>query len=89
MTSEEFTEWSVMFSAEELHPSAERMRHAQLVAALHNGPVPRVDKRRWKANDFLSNPWETPAPAAKRRLTASQIATQVASINATRHRRGQ
>jgi hypothetical protein len=46
MTSEEFTEWSVMFNAEEMHPSSQRMRHAQLVAALHNGSMPRVDKKR-------------------------------------------
>jgi hypothetical protein len=82
MSAEEFAEWSVMFSAEELHPSAERFRHAQVMAALHNGPLTRKSKKLWDAAEFMRDGWK--APEAKKRMTPAQVARQVASINSVR-----
>lgn len=87
MSSEEFEEWSVMFSAEELHPAADRIRHAQLLAALHNGPLTRRAKKLWGATEFLHDRWEAPKDKP-RRLTPAQVAAQVASFNAMRRKRG-
>lgn len=75
-----------MFSAEELHPAADRVRHAQVIAALQNGPLTRKYKKLWVAADFIRDPWEPPKPKA--RLTAAQIAQQVASVNAMRRSGG-
>lgn len=84
MSAEEFGEWQAMFTREQLHPAAERMRHAQLLAATHNGALRKPDKTLWKASQFLdTEPWqiedhepESPQP------TPQQLAAQVASINA-------
>jgi hypothetical protein len=75
-----------MFSAEELHPRSDRLRHAQLLAALHNGPLMRKGgKKFWSTTEFLDDPWSK--PAGKVKLTAAQLAAQAASINATRRSR--
>jgi hypothetical protein len=86
MSAEEFAEWFVMFTAEELHPSADRLRHAQMLAALHNGPLTRRGKRLWAPSEFLRDPWEQPKP--KVRPSRAQIAAQVAQANAIRRRNG-
>lgn len=89
MSAEEFEEWSVMFNAEDLHPAAARIRHAQLLAALHNGPLTRKGKKLWLVTEFLRDPWSETLDAAPRRLTAAQVKEQVATINATwRGKRG-
>jgi hypothetical protein len=86
VSAEEFAEWSEMFSAEELHPNAERVRHAQLLAALANGELRHPSKKMFAAQDFMRDPWKKPEP--KVRLTAAQVAAQVSSINASRRNRG-
>jgi hypothetical protein len=85
MSAEEFAEWSVMFTAEELHPAADRMRHAQLLAAMQNGQLTRKSKKLWTAGDFMRDPW-APAPV-KKTLSPAQVAAQVASFNASRRSR--
>jgi hypothetical protein len=77
MSAQEFGEWKAMFTAEELHPAADRLRHAQLIAAVHTGEIHRKDKRPWTAADFMdSDPWAVREPAAQ-----PSIEAQVASIN--------
>jgi hypothetical protein len=64
MSAEEFGEWKAFYAAEDLYPAAQRLRHAQLVAAIHNGELQRQDKRLWSATDFMPpDPW-APPPAA-------------------------
>jgi len=42
----------------------DRLHHAQLMAALLNGPSQRQDKRAWQASDFMpADPWAPPPPA--------------------------
>ena len=85
ISAEEFGEWKAIFSKEQLHPAADRMRHAQLMAAGHNGPLVKRDKSTWSTAQFMgSDPWElvdeaveAPAP------TSQQIAAEVARINAS------
>ncbi len=81
MSVEEFLEWQVMYQAEGLTPGAQRQQHAQLLAALHNGPLTRRDKALWKTGQFIgADPWRRAAVAAA--PTAESIAAQVAAINA-------
>ncbi|MBL0918043.1 MAG: hypothetical protein IBJ14_05030 [Hydrogenophaga sp.] len=81
MSAEEFLEWQVMYQAEGLTPGAQRLRHAQLLAAMHNGPLGRRDKTLWKPGQFVSSdPWRRAAVVAA--PTAESIAAQVAAINA-------
>lgn len=84
MSAEEFGEWQVMFTREQLHPAAERLRHAQLLAATHNGALRKVDRTRWQTSQFLDvEPWQIDEQAAEpAQPTAQQLAAQVASINA-------
>jgi hypothetical protein len=82
MSAQEFAQWSVMFTAEELHPSAGRLRHAQVMAALHNGPLTRKGNKLWETQEFMRDPWA--APKAKPKFTPAQIAAQVASLNSSR-----
>ncbi|MDP3625016.1 MAG: hypothetical protein Q8S12_00350 [Hydrogenophaga sp.] len=85
ISAEEFGEWKAFFSKEQLHPAAARMRHAQLMAALHNGALVKRDKTTWTSAQFMSaDPWvieeETAEAAAP---TPAQIAAEVARINAS------
>ncbi|MDP3797404.1 MAG: hypothetical protein Q8R06_09675 [Polaromonas sp.] len=81
MSAEEFGEWMVFYQHEQLHPGVERLRHAQLLAAHHNGPFMRQDKQIWQAHHLLPpEPWT--APPAPPEVTALTLAEQVARINA-------
>lgn len=85
MSAEEFGEWKAIFSKEQLHPVAERMRHAQLMAAEHNGPMVKRDKSAWQAPQFMgTDPWEMAEEAIEVIApTSQQIAAEVARINAS------
>lgn len=84
MSALEFGQWITYFEREQLHPAADRQRHAQLLTAAHNGPLSRRDGAHWLPTMFMpTDPWdpqeiqvEPPQP------TAQQIAAQVASLNA-------
>jgi hypothetical protein len=84
MSAEEFGEWQAMFTREQLHPAAERMRHAQLLAAIHNGELRKHDKSLWSASQFIDlEPWRFAEQESEPvQPTAQQLAAQVASINA-------
>lgn len=64
-----------MFKAEELHPGADRLFYAQLLAAVQNGPVRKSSSKvLWKASDFMNaTPWPLPQLAAKPRSLQSQV----------------
>lgn len=77
MSAQEFGEWRATFTAEDLHPAADRLRHAQLIAAIHNGEWKRQDKRPWAASDFmLADPWAEPEVPPK-----VSVVDQVNAIN--------
>ncbi|MGH6625141.1 MAG: phage tail assembly protein T [Burkholderiaceae bacterium] len=81
MTAHEFGEWQVYFRNEQQHPAADRLHHAQLLAAAHNGPLSRPDKRLWRAADLMPpDPW-APAPPEPAPPTPADIAAQVDAIN--------
>lgn len=71
----------VFFEREQLHPAADRFRHAQQLAAQHNGPLSRNDKQCWQTSHLLPpDPWVPPPPPAPE-LTPATLAAQVARIN--------
>jgi predicted TIM-barrel fold metal-dependent hydrolase len=86
MSALEFGQWITFFEHEQLHPAADRMRHAQQLAAAHNGPLSRRDGAHWAASMFMPpNPWAPPqAQGASEPAppTAQQLADQVAALNA-------
>ncbi len=87
MSAEEFEEWRVMFANEELHPRVNALRHAQLLAAIHNGQWRRKDKKPWTSPDFIkADPW-APPPAKKPPPSPAQLMAQVASMNASRRKK--
>ncbi len=66
-----------MFTAEELHPAADRLRHAQIIAAIHNGEIRRKNKLPWTASDFMQqDPWAVQEPEAQ-----PSLESQVDAIN--------
>lgn len=80
MSAAEFLEWQVMYQAEGLAPAAGRLQHAQVLAALHNGPLTRRDKALWRTGQFmLADPWRQ--AAVQTAPTAESIAAQVAVLN--------
>ena len=81
MTAQEFGEWEAFFLAEQLHPSAQRVRYARLLAAVHNGPVTRPGvSDLFTSADFLpADPWAEPVvfPQAPPDLAAGERVTLV------------
>lgn len=71
-----------MFQAEELHPAAERQRHAQVLAATYTGPAARRDRRAWTTADFIADPWAVTARPA----TRAEISAQARVWNGARRR---
>jgi hypothetical protein len=89
LTAEEFEEWRVMFAVEQLHPALDAQRHAQLLAAAHNGPLTRKDKKMWRPAEFVDfDPWAKPKAHAKRSAqpTPAQLEAQVKALNGARRK---
>jgi hypothetical protein len=82
MSALEFGEWFVYLSREELLPEAERIRHAQLRAAVYTGPAKAPDAARgWSYTDLTEpNAWPPIAPP----MPPKSIAQQVAELNGMR-----
>lgn len=82
MSAKEFGEWNTLFALEGLSLAAERLRHAQLLAAVHNGPLTRQDKSLWRAADLLPpDPWAPQEESDTSPPTPAQLAAQVDHIN--------
>lgn len=73
LSAQEFVRWSLWLHAEQVGPHWDRLRHAELMAAVHNGTnVKHRESRPFSALDFfLADPWAPPpAPVA---MTAAQV----------------
>lgn len=65
LSAQEFTRWCVWLEAEQIGPEWDALRHAELLAALHNGPMKRADgtSRPFTVREFLRrDPWAPPPP---------------------------
>jgi hypothetical protein len=82
MSAQEFGEWMVFFEREQLHPAADLFRHAQLIAAAHNGPLSRTDKQLWQTSHLLAADAWAPAEPEPAPPSLQTLAAQVAAINA-------
>lgn len=83
MSAQEFGEWMIFFDREQLMPDAQRLSHAQTLAALHNGPLTRKDGAMWNCTQLLPlDPWAPPQADTPSEPTPEQLAAQVAAINA-------
>lgn len=63
LSAQEFHEWAAWLDAQRIGPRWDAMRHAELLAAAHNGALRRHDSRLWAVADFMPpDPWgEQPA----------------------------
>lgn len=79
MSAQEFREWFVYMSREQLQPEFERIRHAQLRADLLTGPaVPPAGQGGWSYTEFVDlDPW-APEPEP---LTTVSLREQVEALN--------
>lgn len=75
LSAQEFARWQVWLAAEQRTPAAQAARHAQLLAAAHNGGAfQRKGGGPWTAADFeRADPW-----AVLRELTPQQMAERLA-----------
>lgn len=65
LSAREFAEWQIIFQREQLHPSFERLRHAQLLAAVLTGASKRKGGKAWSPSDFMPvDSWAPTVPAA-------------------------
>ena len=63
MSAQEFGEWFVYMSREQLHPEIERIRHAQLRADIRSGPsTPAFRQGGWEYTDFVDLDAWAPEP---------------------------
>lgn len=82
MSAQEFGEWITFLQHEQLTPQAGRQRHAQQIAAAHNGPLTRRDEALWQTSHFVPpDPWAPPAPPPAPD-SAATLQQQVAALNA-------
>lgn len=64
MSAREFAQWCAWMAAERIGPAWDRLRHAQLLAAVYGGPAERKGGGTFKPADFMGpDPWED-EPAA-------------------------
>jgi len=74
MSAQEFEEWKVYCRHEQLHPGVDRLRHAQLLAAISQGEIRRRGGKAWTAGDFMkAAPWQPPPLPSARLSAAKQI----------------
>ena len=66
--------------AHHVGPQWAALRHAELLAALHNGALLKPDKKPFRALDFMPpDPW-APAPPPPAVATAQDLAAQLAAL---------
>lgn len=73
-----------MFAMEQLHPSTHRLRQAQLLGAVMNGPVQRASKRPFAAGELMgADPWQAARKVhePRRLATFQQLKAQVSQLN--------
>jgi hypothetical protein len=70
MSASEFGRWRAFFEQEPVGPGVSMAQWAELMAALHNGPLRKASKALWTAADFTRAPW-APPPAAPKPATGA------------------
>lgn len=64
MSAQEFMHWQAWLRAEQVGPEWDRLRHAEVMAAVHNGACERKGGGAFTAVDFLpKDAWHLPAAA--------------------------
>jgi hypothetical protein len=75
MSAQEFAHWQEWLRTERVGPEFDAIRHAELLAATHNGASTKRGGGHWLAADFLpeTDPWaEPPAPVPAADAAASE-----------------
>ncbi len=77
MSAQEFAHWQEWLRTERVGPEFDAIRHAELLAATHNGASTKRGGGLWLAADFLpeADPWaEPPPPMAAAEAAAAEAA---------------
>jgi hypothetical protein len=82
MSASEFGTWLAFFEEEAIGPGVHVALWAELMAALHNGPATRKDKRRWQPEDFARPRWAPPAAPVKASTKGSAARAHIAALKA-------
>lgn len=84
LSGQEFARWQAWMHAERMTPEWGHLRHAELVAAMHNsGHVKHKDGRLFAARDFMPrDPWAASPALTPEEELAQQQAEFDATINA-------
>lgn len=71
LSAQAFTRWQLWLHTEQATPAYQAIRHAQLLAALHNGPMVRKDKQPFTPADFWRDPWAPESASEPDTFTAA------------------
>lgn len=84
LTGQEFARWQAWMQAERVGPEWVNLRHAELVAAMHNsGQVKHKDGRLFTAGDFMPrDPWAHQPELTPEQQLAKQQAEYDAMLRA-------
>lgn len=63
----EFVEWTIFMQEEGLLPAVHDARHAEVLAALHNGALMKRSRQFWEPKEFLRERWKPRQEAGERR----------------------
>lgn len=80
MSAQEFVRWQVWLDAHRIGTGWDALRHAEQLAAAHNGALVKRDKTPWRAADFMpADPWaaQQPPPTV---ASAQDLAAQIAAL---------
>jgi hypothetical protein len=83
MSSGEFGLWLEFMATEEVGADHDRGRWAVMLAALHNGPMIRRDKKQWRAREFAPPIWTpraAPAPPPTKEQAQAAIKDFAAAL---------
>lgn len=84
MSALEFSHWCTWMSRERVGPAWDRLRHAEILAAIYNGASTRAGGGAFGPADFLPpDPWQEPAAApSTKEEEARLLRAQVARLEA-------
>lgn len=74
MPAAEFADWQRWLEAERVGAHWERRRHAELMAATHNGACTKAGGGLFDPSDFLHDPWAAERPPAGREAITRELA---------------
>lgn len=81
MSAREFSHWCIWMSRERVGPAWDRLRHAEILAAIYNGATTRAGGGAFGPADFLPpDPWQVSELPTTKEEEARLLRAQVARL---------